>query len=120
MEFSLDDRLIASFWGTAKLFDASNLSLIWEDAGVWPSVAFHLVENRLVFSNWLGTVLDMNIEDLGNISATEHKLDFKVNGLVFSPSGNTCVTDTSQGAKILYGDTFIGKSSFPYPPCTVM
>ena len=49
--FSPDDKFVASFFEKAKLWDASNLSLIWEDPRVWPSVAFHPLGNRLVFYN---------------------------------------------------------------------
>ena len=61
LQFSPDDRFIASFYDDgAKLWDASNLSLIWEHPGVWWGVAFHPLGNRVVFS-YECSFLDVNI-----------------------------------------------------------
>lgn len=120
LEFSPDDRIIASFRRGLKLWDASNLSLIWEYPGYWCHVAFHPLGNRIVFySSGSYLPLDVNIEDLGNITAT--KLEFNgVHSLVFDPCGNMCVARTFEGAKILSADTFEEKSSLPYDDCSAM
>ena len=41
IQSSPDDRLIASYFPEAKLWDALNLSLIWEYPGDWHYVGFH-------------------------------------------------------------------------------
>ena len=120
LEFSPNDRFIASFRATAKLWDASNLTLIWEYLGGWGSVVFHPLGNRLVFSNWRRSVLNVNIEDLRNITATKHVLDFYVKDLVYTPSGNTCFAKTLEGVKILSGDTFKETNPLPISGCTAM
>ena len=73
IEFSPDDRFIASFLNIgAKLYDASNLSLIWEHPGEWYDVAFHPLGNRIIFYGG-DSLLDVNIEDVGIITATKRE-----------------------------------------------
>ena len=115
-EFSPDDRFIASALGGAKLWDASNLSLIWEYTGYWNSITFHPLGKRLVFYSGRSS-LDVNIEDLGNITATERQFNRYTYNFVFNPSGNMCVARTSRGVRILSADTFEEKTSLPYSDC---
>lgn len=106
LEYSPDDRLIASVSRTAKLWDASNLSLVWEYPGDWvcfSSVAFHPFGHRVVLVSG-NPVVDVNVEALGDITATERGLDFDVKALVFDPSGITCAAWTPKDVKILSAD----------------
>jgi WD40 repeat protein len=54
------------------------------------------------------------LKDLGNITVTEHCLDFYVNRNVFDPSGNTCAAWTTQKVKILSADSLKETTSVPY------
>lgn len=113
-EYSPDDNLIASVGNdTVKLWDASSLSLIWEYAGVGLSVAFRPLGYRVVFFGGR-SVIDVNLEDLANISAIERKIDNWAFRLVFGRSGTTCAALTDQGAKILNAETFEERTSLPY------
>lgn len=122
LEYSPDDRLIASFSiGEAKLWDASNLSLVWEYSGYgYSSVAFHPLGQRVVFLNRSSVVLSVNVEDLGDITTTIRMLDFDVNGVVFEPSGTTCAAWTFDDVKILNADSFKQTTSLPYGNVEVM
>jgi WD40 repeat protein len=121
LEYSPDDRLIASFFlRTAKLWDASKLSLVWEYSGdKYSSVAFHPSEHRVFFFNGL-SVDDVNVEDLGNITVTKRSLDFDVKALVFDPSGITCAAETYYDVTILSADTFKLTTSLPYEEVRAM
>jgi WD40 repeat protein len=115
LEFSPDDKFIMSCGGYAsKLWRASDLSLVREFLGDWYSVAFHPMGHRLLL---LGprSIIDMNIEDLEIITATEHKLYFDVFDVVFDPSGNIFAATTDQGVvKIIAANMTEEKASLPY------
>jgi WD40 repeat protein len=115
LEFSPDDKLfVSSGEYVSKLFRASDLSLVWEHSG-GRSPAFHPMGHRLfLFGIGVDSVFDVNIEDLENITATEHNLNFWVDEAVFDPSGNTFAARTDQEVKILDANTFEEKSSLPY------
>ena len=119
LKFSPDDRFIASFDVGAKLWDASNLSLIWEYPGYWDSVAFHPLGKKMVFYNEY-SLLDVNNEDSENIMTTQHQISHYVYDLIFCPSGNVYVARTKGGVRFLRADTFEEKSSFSYNDCTAM
>jgi WD40 repeat protein len=113
LEFSPDDKLIVSSDGwTAKLWRASDLSLVWEWSGYWYP-AFHPMGRRL-FLFGVDSVFDVNTEDLENVTATEHNLNYDVHNAVFDPSGNTFAATTYQGVKIVNAKTFEDKTSLPY------
>jgi WD40 repeat protein len=104
-KYSPDDRLIASVkWSSAKLWDASNLSLVWKHLGLWHSFAvFHPSGNRIFFngiSSSNSIVIDVNAQDLGNITTAECSLDLSVNDLVFDSSGTICVARMGEDVKI--------------------
>lgn len=111
VEYSPDDRLIASVgYEKAKLWDASNLSLIWESSGyLCYSVAFHPLEHKFLVIRGF-SVVNANVEDLGTITSTKRKIDFWANRLVFDPNGDTCAASTRQGVKILDAKTFAVKT----------
>jgi WD40 repeat protein len=111
IEYSPDDRLIASIgYEKAKLWDASNLSLLWESSGyLCHSVAFHPLEHNFFVIRGF-SVVNANVEDLGTIASTKRKIDFWANRLVFDPSGDTCAASTRQGVKILDAKTFAVKT----------
>lgn len=117
LEYSPDGRIIASFNEmTAKLWDASNLSLLWQSSGgmVWYcSVAFHPLGHRVVFFKG-SAVDDANVEDLRNVTATKRSLPSTVSQVVFDPSGITCAIKTPKGVKVLCADSFEEKCSLPY------
>jgi hypothetical protein len=60
------------------------------------------------------SVIDINIEDLDNVTATEHDLNFLVDKAVFDPSGNTFAAKTDFDIRILDANTFEEKDSLPY------
>jgi WD40 repeat protein len=112
LEFSPDDKLIVSSNGyETKLLRASDLSFVWEYSGSFPS--FHPMGHRL-FLFRPNFVIEVNIEDLENITATEHNLNLWVFDAVFDPSGNTFAAETSSGVKIVNANTFEKKTSIPY------
>jgi WD40 repeat protein len=115
IEYSPDDRLIASFDRTAKLWDASNLSLVWQYSGYMSfSVAFHPLGRRVVFFDSAYLAIDVNAEDHGDITATERNLGLLVSRPVFDPSGNTCAVGTPEDVLILSADSFEETDLLPY------
>jgi hypothetical protein len=114
LKLSPDDKLIASFGGYAsKLWNASDLSLIWEYRGHWSSAGFHPIGHRLDL--FCGS--SVTSVDLERGIATYHRLNYEAYNTVFDPSGNTFATDTDRSVKILNANTFEEITSLPYSSC---
>jgi WD40 repeat protein len=112
LTFSPDDKLIVSYGIlTTKIWRASDLSLVWQYSGSRPS--FHPMGHRL-FLFGENSVIDINIEILENVTATEHKFNYEVYGAAFDPSGNTFAATTDKGVKFFETNTFEEKTSLPY------
>jgi WD40 repeat protein len=60
------------------------------------------------------SVVDVNIEDLENVTATKRNLDYAVYKADFDPSGNTFAALTWGHVKIVNAKTLEEKSSLPY------
>jgi WD40 repeat protein len=121
LEWSPDDRLIASVSvNTAKLWDASNLSLLWECSGFWcHGTAFHSLGHRFFYFDGCD-VCDVNIEDTGNCVDIWRKLDNSFYRVAFNPSGSTFVARTEQGVKTFIADSFEEQASLPFSSCMAM
>jgi WD40 repeat protein len=119
--FSSDDRLIATASHfLARLWDASNLSLVWEYlGGASLGVAIHPNGRDVFFFDEL-SVHDVNAEDFGNITTTEFKLDHSLYRVVLDPGGKPCVAWTQQRVRILSADTFTERASFSLVPFKTM
>jgi WD40 repeat protein len=114
-EYSSDDKMIASVSPEmAMLWDASTLSVLWEQAGNWSySVAFYPVGHEVVFC-FRHLIHVVRVDSPGNYGVGVNGLDFEVDRLVFGPSRSKCATWTLHDAKLLDGHTLEESTSLPY------
>lgn len=112
--YSPDDRFIVTDdFETAKLWDASNLSLLWNYPRRWSSIVFHPLGRR-VFLFYRGIVSDINVNIREYGCKTTSPFDFFVYDVAFDSSGKSCVADTDQGIRVLDTDSFEERASLPY------